>query len=72
MIWVLAPKNHVRVKDARQAVKRRDTLHVKAKQITQRKNRYLIVLIKWCFIFFLNNDNDDDSMSSMESHTDEP
>lgn len=63
MIWVLAPKNHVRVKDARQAVKRKDTLHVKVKQITQRKKkRYLIVLIKWRFIFFLNKDNDDDSM----------
>lgn len=70
---MLAPKNHVRVKDARKAVKRKDTLHVWVKQITQKKKtRYLIVLIKWYFIFFLNKDNDDDSMSSMESHTDEP
>lgn len=37
MIGMLAPKNHVRVKDARKAVKRKDTLHVKVKQITQRK-----------------------------------
>lgn len=48
---MLAPKNHVRVKDARKAVKRKDTLHVWVKQITQKKKQISNSLNKVVFHF---------------------